>query len=52
MIGLAFARFIFVLDDAAAIPDEELIFTVGAAIQRYLTGPLSTLPGRSSAESP
>ena len=42
MIGLAFARFIFNLDDAAAIPDEELIITVGAAIQRYLTGPLST----------
>ena len=41
MIGLAFARFIFTLDDTAAIADEELIFMVGAAIQRYLTGPLS-----------
>ena len=40
MIGLAFARFVFALDDAAAIPDEQLVFSVGATVQRYLTGPL------------
>lgn len=41
MIGLAFARFIFALDDAAAIPDDQLVFSVGATVQGYLTGPLS-----------
>jgi AcrR family transcriptional regulator len=40
MIGLAFARFIFALDDAAAIPDEQLVFSVGATVQHYLTDPL------------
>ena len=40
MIGLGFARFIFALDDAAAIPDEQLVSLVGATVQQYLTGPL------------
>lgn len=42
LLGLAFARFVFALDDAAAIPDELLVATVGNTIQRYLTGPLDT----------
>lgn len=40
MIGLAFARFVFALDDAAAIPDEQLVLSVGRTVQGYLTGPL------------
>ena len=41
MIGLSFARFIFALDDAAAIPDRQLISIVGRTIHRYLTEPLT-----------
>jgi AcrR family transcriptional regulator len=40
LLGLAFARFIFAIDQTAAIPDTEIIKAVGATIQRYLDGPL------------
>ena len=45
MIGLAFARFIFELDAAAAIPDDAIVFSVGATIQHYLTDPLQGMSG-------
>jgi hypothetical protein len=40
MLGLAFARFIFAIDQTAAIPDDQIVTQVGATIQRYLDGPL------------
>ncbi len=40
LLGLAFARFIFAIDQTAAIDDEQVVRTVGATVQRYLTGPL------------
>jgi AcrR family transcriptional regulator len=40
MLGLAFARFIFAVDQTVAIPDAEIIKAVGATVQRYLDGPL------------
>jgi AcrR family transcriptional regulator len=40
LLGLAFARFIFAIDQTAAISDDELVRVVGATIQRYLDGPL------------
>lgn len=40
LLGLAFARFIFTVDQTAAIPDEQIVSSVGATIQRYLDGPL------------
>lgn len=40
MLGLAFARFIFAIDQTAAIPDDQVVRQVGATIQRYLDGPL------------
>lgn len=50
MIGLAFARFVFALEDAAAIPDEVLVTMVGATVQRYLTDPLgSVAPSREGS---
>ena len=36
LLGLAFARFIFAIDRTAEIPDEEVVRSVGATIQRYL----------------
>jgi AcrR family transcriptional regulator len=40
LLGLAFARFIFAVDQTASIPDEQIVKTIGATIQRYLEGPL------------
>ena len=40
LVGLAFARFVFVIDRTAEIPDEEVVRSVGATIQRHLDGPL------------
>jgi AcrR family transcriptional regulator len=40
LLGLAFARFIFAVDQTAAIPDDQIVRSVGATIQRYLDGPL------------
>jgi hypothetical protein len=39
MLGPAFARFIFAVDQNVAIPDEQVVTQVGATIQRYLDGP-------------
>jgi Tetracyclin repressor-like, C-terminal domain len=36
----AFARFIFAVDQTAAIPDDQIVRSVGATVQRYLSGPL------------
>jgi AcrR family transcriptional regulator len=41
LLGLAFARFIFAIDQTVAIADEEIVYMVGATIQHYLNGPLS-----------
>ncbi|MBM9474995.1 TetR family transcriptional regulator [Nakamurella flavida] len=40
MVGLAFTRFVFALEDAAAVPEPVLIALVGETIQQYLTHPL------------
>lgn len=39
MIGMAFARFVFALDEASVLSDEQLIDQLGETVQRYLTGP-------------
>lgn len=39
MIGMAFARFVFALDEAAALTDQDVIDQLGATVQRYLTEP-------------
>jgi AcrR family transcriptional regulator len=41
LLGLAFARFIFQIDQTVAISDDEIVRMVGATIQRYIDGPLS-----------
>ena len=43
LIGLAFSRYVFELRQATAADDQTLVRVVGATIQRYLTGPLTTL---------
>jgi AcrR family transcriptional regulator len=40
LLGLAFARFVFAIDQAAEIPDEQVVRSVGATIQRHLDEPL------------
>lgn len=48
LLGLAFARFIFQIDQTVAIPDDAIVRMVGATIQRYIDGPLS---GRAEEDS-
>ncbi len=38
LLGLAFARFMFAINQTAAIRDAQIIHLVGETIQRYLTG--------------
>jgi len=40
LIGLAFSRFVFRLQQVAAIDDDTIVSMVGATVQRYLTGPI------------
>lgn len=40
LLGLAFARFIFAIDQTVAISDEAIIQSIGVTIQRYLDSPL------------
>ena len=40
LLGLAYARFIFAIDQTASIPDQKIIKHVGTTIQRYLEAPL------------
>ena len=40
LLGLAFARFVFAVDQATGIPDEQVVRSVGATIQRHLDEPL------------
>ena len=42
LIGLATARFVYRIDQVAAIPDDTIIGLVGATIQNYLTAPITT----------
>lgn len=40
MLGLAFARYVFEVDQLVDVADDAVIAAVGATIQRYLDGPL------------
>jgi hypothetical protein len=40
LLGLAFGRFVFAIDQVAEIPDEQVVRSVGATIQRHLDEPL------------
>jgi AcrR family transcriptional regulator len=40
LLGLAFGRFVFAIDQVAEIPDEQVVRSIGATIQRHLDEPL------------
>ena len=52
MIGMAFARFVFALDEAVALSDQDVIDQLGATVQRYLTDPWPITAAPASAGPP
>ena len=42
MVGLAFARYVLRLEPLASLPADQVIATVGPAVQRYIADPLTT----------